>query len=272
MEMQISEIHKILEKIGLSEYEARAYTTLLFLGPSKAGEVSKQAQIPHSKIYQILDKLTLKQLVESFEGRPKEFRAISPEIALLRLIDQKEKEIRSLREAVKKIENALKPIQLPQISYGVWTIKGRKWSEFFDKCAEMIERSRKYIFAVTREFSRTAKLAEAVRNCLRRGVKLRIIGLQKPQTTDALARAKWYIKCGIEVKIFETKIHPRMLVCDGKEVLIRLDSKPTQREGFIYYSLWSQDEALVSVIDKYVKDMWKSGKPLKSFELNFTNF
>ena len=261
--MEISHIHKILERIGLTEYEAKTYTTLLLLGPSKAGELSREAQIPQSKIYQVLDQLTLKQLVESLEGRPKEFKAVSPEIALLRLLDEKERELKLLKSEVRKIEKSLKPLQLPEVSYGVWVIKGRKWKEFFNKSAEMIERSRKYVYVVTREFSRTWKLAEAVRNCLRRGVKLRIIGLTEPKNKDAYYRAKWYKKCGIEIKVFKAEIHPRILLCDGKEVLLRLDSKPTRREGFLYYSLWSQDESLVKVMDNYVKTIWKNASPIR---------
>jgi sugar-specific transcriptional regulator TrmB len=253
-----------LEKVGLSKYEARAYTTLLFLGPSKAIQISKESQIPQSKIYQILEQLSLKQLVESLEGRPKEFKAVSPEIALLRLIEEREKEIIKLKEDVKEIHKVLEPLTFPETSYGIWVIKGRKWREFFNKAAEMIDRSRKYVYAVTREYSRTSKLAEAVKRCVRRGVKLRIIGLSRP-TSESYLRFKWYKEHGIRIKVFETKAHPRILLIDGREVLLRLDSKLTKKNGFLFYSLWSQDESLVKVIDSYVKTLWKNALPVNHF-------
>lgn len=264
--VEISKIHEILERVGLSKYEARAYTTLLLLGPSKATEVSKESQIPQSKIYQILEQLSLKQLVESLEGRPKEFKAISPEIALLRLIEEKEREIIKLKEDVEKVHEVLKPLILPETSYGVWIIKGRRWREFFNKAGEMIDRSRKYVYAVTREYSRTSRLSEAVKRCVRRGVKLRIIGLSRP-TPESYLRFKWYREHGIRIKIFETKAHPRILLVDGKEVLLRLDSKPTKKNGFLFYSLWSQDESLVKVIDSYVKTLWKNALPANYFKV-----
>jgi sugar-specific transcriptional regulator TrmB len=260
--VEISQIHNLLEKIGLSEYEAKAYTTLLLIGPSKAGEISKESKIPHSKIYEILEQLSIKQLIETLEGRPKEFKAVSPEIALMRLIEEREKEISKLKGRVKNLSEALKPFKFPEVTYGIWTIKGRKWSEFLNKAAEMIERSRRYIYVVTREFSRTSKLAYAIKSCLRRGVKIRLIGIEEP-AEDKYYRAKWYYEHGIQIRIFPTKVHPRILVSDGREVLMRLDGKPTKKDGFLFFSLWSQDESLVKVLDSYVKNLWKNAKPLK---------
>ena len=259
--MEISQIHKILKKMGLSEYEAKAYTTLLMIGPSKAGEISKESQIPQSKIYEVLDQLTFKQLVEILEGRPKEFKAVSPDIALISLLEEREKEIENLKKEIKLIKKALEPFKLPEVSYGVWTIKGRKWSEFFNKAAEMLARSRKYVYGVTRDYSRNAKLAQVVKNCIRRGVKIRLIGMEKP-VGENYYKAKWYYENGIEIRIHEMKIHPRIVLVDGEEVLIRLDGKPTKKEGFLFYSLWSQDKSLVKVMDSYVKTLWKNSKPI----------
>jgi len=123
--MEIAQIKEILNRIGLNEYEAKAYTTLLMLGPSKAREISKESQIPQSKIYEVLETLTLKQLVETLEGRPKEFRAIEPEIALINLLNEKEREINELKKEIKLVSKILKPVKEKQnLVYGVWTSKG----------------------------------------------------------------------------------------------------------------------------------------------------
>jgi len=261
--MEIAQIKEILNRIGLNEYEAKAYTTLLMLGPSKAREISKESQIPQSKIYEVLETLTLKQLVETLEGRPKEFRAIEPEIALINLLNEKEREINELKKEIKLVSKILKPVKEKQnLVYGVWTSKGKKWNEFFDRMAEMIDRSKKYCYGITREFTRTSRMVEAVKNCLKRGVKFRVLGLDYPQG-EKLGVARWYLSVGAEVKYLKMRIHPRILLVDGEEVLIRLDGEPVKKEGFLFYSLYSKDPSLVRVMDEYVKSLWKRAKPLK---------
>ena len=63
----------------------------------------------------------------------------------------------------------------------------------------------------------------------------------------------------LEIRIFETKLHPRIIVCDGKEVLIRLD-RENKRERFHFDCIWSADPSLVKVMDTYMKSLWKMAK------------
>jgi sugar-specific transcriptional regulator TrmB len=51
-----------LERIGLSQGEIKAYISLLKLGPSSSGAVSKRSGVSHSKVYSVLDRLEKKGL------------------------------------------------------------------------------------------------------------------------------------------------------------------------------------------------------------------
>jgi sugar-specific transcriptional regulator TrmB len=77
-----SELQKALESMGLTEYEAKAYLNLIQTGTSNAGNLSKTAEIPHSKIYEVLIRLEKKKLIEVQKGRPLFFKAIKPSQAL----------------------------------------------------------------------------------------------------------------------------------------------------------------------------------------------
>ncbi len=77
-----SELQKALEAMGLTEYEAKAYLNLIQTGTSNAGNLSKTAEIPHSKIYEVLTRLEKKKLIEVQKGRPLFFKAIKPSNAL----------------------------------------------------------------------------------------------------------------------------------------------------------------------------------------------
>jgi sugar-specific transcriptional regulator TrmB len=83
--VNIGEFQKALETMGLTEYEAKTYINLIQKGTSNAGNLSKLADIPHSKIYEVLSRLEKKKLVEVQKGRPLFYKAIKPSIALERM-------------------------------------------------------------------------------------------------------------------------------------------------------------------------------------------
>ncbi len=71
-----------LLKIGLSQYEAKAYLALIRSGSVNGGTLSKKSGVPQSKIYEVLYKLAHKKFVSILEVRPRLFKAIKPEIAI----------------------------------------------------------------------------------------------------------------------------------------------------------------------------------------------
>lgn len=259
--MKVEEIIDVLKTLGLGEYEAKAYYTLVLLGPSRAGELSKQSLVPQSKIYETLEGLIDKQLVEVLEGRPRDYKAVPPEVALRNLVTEREKNLQNLQSRLKDVSNYLKPEKPDEISGGIWTIKGRKFIEFFNRASDMIGKSRKYVYGVTRDFSRSARLSEVVAEAIKRGVKVRVLGMTGVNETNYF-KAKWFIDRGIELRTFETKVHPRIVLVDGREVLLRLDHQPDRKDDFRFSSIWSQDPSLVRVFDVYTKNLWESAKPI----------
>jgi len=67
-----------LKKIGLNEYEARAYAGLVGLREATAREILQVAGIPQGRIYDVLKDLANKGFVEVEEGSPTYYRAINP--------------------------------------------------------------------------------------------------------------------------------------------------------------------------------------------------
>ena len=71
---------EILEKIGLTRGESRAYLALLRIGKSSVGDIIKGGKISRSKIYDVLERLIDKGLVGSVtEGKIRKFNAVPPE-------------------------------------------------------------------------------------------------------------------------------------------------------------------------------------------------
>ncbi len=66
---------ELLQQIGLNKYEAEAYYTLLAQGPLTGYELGKRSQVPLSRSYEILERLTQKGLVLVQPGDPPYYAA-----------------------------------------------------------------------------------------------------------------------------------------------------------------------------------------------------
>ncbi|MGM0605507.1 MAG: TrmB family transcriptional regulator [Halobacteriota archaeon] len=83
-----------LRDLGLSEYEARSYRSLLRTGPTTAKELSRSSEVPMGRIYDVLNSLEQHNLVRSqAASRPKKYVAVEPEAALDRLLEDKHREL-----------------------------------------------------------------------------------------------------------------------------------------------------------------------------------
>ena len=74
-----------LRRLGLSDYEARAYTALLAVGQLTPAEVSRAANIPYTKVYEVLRRLERKGWVLAVSRSPLVYAPVRPEEALSRL-------------------------------------------------------------------------------------------------------------------------------------------------------------------------------------------
>lgn len=258
--MERKEISETLKKFGLSDYESRTYTALVLKGPSKAGEICREADVPQSKIYETLTYLMDKQLIEMFDGRPKEFKAVPPDIVLKGLMEDREAEFKTLKGVVSSIITTLKPVAQEEMIEGIWTQKGEKSKEVLDRLSGMLERCESYVYDITRDFSYSSRYRESLKGCVKRKVKVMTICIGSINEKNYF-NAKWYDTSSLPIRSFEAKIHPRILVIDGKEVSIRLDNDPL-KSRFTFQSIWSQEPSLVKVFDNYMKNLWNIAKPV----------
>jgi sugar-specific transcriptional regulator TrmB len=101
-------------------YEAQAYVTLTSLISSNATEISRQSEIPRSKIYDVLKGLVKKNFIEVEDGRPLTYIVKSPVEVLSR---EKDKKISEIDDTITRLtyiyENGMSQVQAP-----IWRIYG----------------------------------------------------------------------------------------------------------------------------------------------------
>lgn len=96
-------LEKQLIELGLNKYEANAYLYILKHGISEAGSVYKNTTIPYGKIYDTLNSLVIKGLLEVQNKRPKKYMPKRPRTALNRFYAEKKKQMDADMEKTRKL-------------------------------------------------------------------------------------------------------------------------------------------------------------------------
>ena len=67
-----------MREMGLNAYEIDAYLVLLEVGQITAMEISQEAKVPYSKMYEVLNSLKEKGWIKSNETRPFKYYPVPP--------------------------------------------------------------------------------------------------------------------------------------------------------------------------------------------------
>ncbi|WP_207586578.1 TrmB family transcriptional regulator [Halomontanus rarus] len=106
-----------LTELGLTEYESRCFVALTRLSSGTAREISQVADVPRSRVYDTIERLGRKGLVDVQQSEPREYRAIPVESACRRLKEDYESRIDAAENALHQVEEPESPDD-----EGMWSI------------------------------------------------------------------------------------------------------------------------------------------------------
>lgn len=93
----------VLKNFGLSEYEAKALIALLSRGTLTAKEIAEFSGIPRTSVYDVMNSLLAKGLVESF-GKPMKFKALSANEIVALISRRVSEDLEYLKHELPKVE------------------------------------------------------------------------------------------------------------------------------------------------------------------------
>lgn len=108
-----------LTALGLTEYEAQCFVALVQLSQGTAKEISRIADVPQSRVYDVTDQLYQKDLVDIEESDPKRYFALPVEAAIERLDREYNQHLEDANDALQNLASR------PQDDDGAWTIATR---------------------------------------------------------------------------------------------------------------------------------------------------
>ncbi|MFI5421321.1 MAG: TrmB family transcriptional regulator [Nitrososphaerales archaeon] len=159
-----------LTQMGMTEYQSKVYTALAALGPSGVSDITKLAKVPRTKIYETLDELVTKGVVEFQPGRPIVYRAIKPSLLIKRMTED-------YLDSAKKAETMLEENYESITDSGqdfVWIVRGDETIR--RKLAEVVVAAKGSIFAIESyppHFIRSVK--SLLKAASKRGLKVRAV-------------------------------------------------------------------------------------------------
>jgi sugar-specific transcriptional regulator TrmB len=178
LEEEYRKLANVLGKLGMTEYEARVYVSLIAKGFGTAEEVADLAGIPRTSAYKALQSLAEKQFVTVSDGRPTIFHPVPLEETRGRVLG----DIEELFEKLEAIKGMMSEKGAPQL---VFTIAGKK--RVIAKIGEMLDSSKStFIISTSAMPEIRTEHAQRFKDAVKRGVKLTIIAeplVKLPQAT-----------------------------------------------------------------------------------------
>ena len=138
-----------LKEIGLTNYEAKTYYTLLKLGEATASTIATAAKIARAKVYEMLNSLVIKGFISEYPGPTKIYKANSPKQAFKYYLDELENKRNMLSQAQEHFQPIFEQVHQTQNTMTkIELILNR--NTLVNKVEELIPKTKKYILSFSK--------------------------------------------------------------------------------------------------------------------------
>ncbi len=197
MQSQIGQLRFLLASMGLNEYQSSALANLLYLGETKATDLSKASGVPNARIYGVLDELAQKGLVIIRPGRPLLYASMSPAEISQELAADARDDIQRRMAAIDSVkgqfEGAADAVYMKGSTAKVRTPLFRVvgvGDVSMEETRKLYRDAKSELLILTRAMEYYPQVADDLKAAVKRGVKIRILLRSRAtlKPTDAAKR------------------------------------------------------------------------------------
>jgi sugar-specific transcriptional regulator TrmB len=182
-----------LENLGLTAYEAQYFVALAQLPQGTAKEISQVADVPRSRVYETMDRLQNRGLVELHQANPRAYQSVSVDTALRTFRAQYDSYLETLDSSLRTLEP-----DFQQTVQGVWAINSHE--QVTGRIVDLIsEASNEIVLIVLDENVFDTDTVEALVEADSRAVTI-YIGTTVESVRDRITTA------GIDAQLFATEL------------------------------------------------------------------
>ena len=237
---------ELLEKLGLTEYEAKTLQTLFKLKEAEAPVISRTAQVPKTRVYDVLEKLIQKNLLIEIKGRPKIYRAIEPEKAIDLMIFSKKEQLAILeKEAVELKDNLVLYTGKEEKGEKVMKVKDRQ--DFERILGQELLKAGKSIQGLTEITDEHGIIHEALKRAKDRDVTVKLLNSFPSKKLQDIAEVK-HLNHGLNA-----------FIIDGKKVVLAISDFKKKKSDY-HFTILNEHEAMANALTHYFDSHWETGK------------
>lgn len=239
----VQEFIEFLEKIGLTEYEAKCLHVLHNLNEAKAPEISRLAQVPKTRVYDVLETLAKKELIVSMHGRPKKYRALDLEKVIEKLIEERKKEVKALEKEAEELKDRLK-VGKKMADKTEKIIKVKSIADFAKIVAQEINTATNSIEGFSNLTIEHPYLKKTLSGAIEKKIKVKLI--------HNIDNENIALK-GAEIKKQEHNLE--LLIIDGRKLILGIND--LKKESPEYHFTVLYNEPIVKALRNHFNESWE---------------
>jgi sugar-specific transcriptional regulator TrmB len=244
--MNNSEAYALLEKLGLTEYEAKTLNTLFALKEAEAPAISRSAQVPKTRVYDVLEKLMEKNLIIEIKGRPKLYRAVEAEKAIDSLLLGKKNQLGELEKEATVVKESFEETNSKEES-GEKVMKVKDKQDFERILGQELLKASKSIQGLTEIQDDHDIIHEALKKAKDRNVSIKLLNTFPSKR----------LKDCCEVKQFNHGLNA--FIIDGKKVVMAISDFKKQKPDY-HFTILNDHLPMASALVHFFDKNWKDAK------------
>ncbi|MFH8979630.1 TrmB family transcriptional regulator [Streptomyces varsoviensis] len=252
-----------LVALGLARYEARVYLALVARESYTAAEVAREADVPRQRVYDVLDALVRRRLATTSPGRVARFSAVTPELALTRLMAVQRESLERMERVKEGLAAALQPIfsdgrtRTDPLDY-IDVLRDPK--AVAERFADIQRQARRELLSFCRPPllapAENAEGIKAVRRLRRAGGTVRAVYTTGSLADPAvLANVRSFAEAGEEAR-FAAELPLKLVIADGSLVLCDMPDPVAGAASST--TLYIEHPALASCLRLAFQTVWDS--------------
>lgn len=244
--MTTNNTFELLEKLGLTEYEAKTLNTLFKLGEAEAPAISRSAQVPKTRVYDVLEKLISKNLLIEIKGRPKLYRAIDPQKAIDSLVIGKKEQLSMLENEANELKENL-AIYTGKEFTGEQVMKVKDKTDFERILGQELIKAGKSIHGLTEITDEHNIIHDALSKAKENDVDVKLLNSFPSKKLKEAAEVK-HLNHGLNA-----------FIIDGKKVVLAISDFKKNNPDY-HFTILNDHEPMANAFIHYFDNHWSKGK------------
>jgi sugar-specific transcriptional regulator TrmB len=245
----MTDLGNVLERFGLTEYEAKTLTTLFKLSEAEAPDISRHAQVPKTRVYDVLEKLMAKKLVIEVNGRPKKYKVTSATETFSQLVSAKKAELAQLESEALALQETLSATA-DSGELGERVLKVKDKNDFLKIVGHEIAKAKSEIVCFSNLGNKLGALSEQLKSAAQKNVDVRILhdAGETAVLQDELS------KQGLNVKNADHGLNA--MVIDNEKVIMFLSDISAEKPEY-HFTIWPRNAAMAGMLKHYFAHHWE---------------